>query len=545
CHSERSEETRIRVLASALLPGFFAALRMTRKKARAVDSGRVFLVGAGPGASDLITIRGADVLSRADVVIYDNLVSPELLRLVPSNAELIYAGKKGGSEKSIEQPALNAILIEHARHGRVVVRLKGGDPFIFGRGGEEAEALARAQVEFEVVPGITSAIAGPAFAGVPLTHREHGSFVAFVTGHEDEFKDARSTVPWEQLVAATARGGTLVILMATARMRATLDRIRAAGLPETTPAIAVQWATTAAQKTVSATLATLADASAHQEIGAPAVIVVGECAGLREHLKWVEHMPLFGRTVVVTRARAAASEFAAALRRLGAEVVEFPTIETAPPRSFAALDRAIKRIDSFDWIIFTSAMGVECFVKRLKSRGRDIRELGDASIAAIGPATAARLADYAIRVTAVPDEYRAERIISAIGIKRIRGKRFLIPRAEVAREALPEILRDKGAREVVVASTYRTVKPKVAQIDRMRQLIASKSIDLVTFTSSSTVTNFCDLIGTPTKGLNAAAIGPITAATAKDRGFEVVVKPAKYTIEALTEAIREFFFVSF
>ena len=225
-------------------------------------------------------------------------------------------------------------------------------------------------------------------------------------------------------------------------------------------------------------------------------------------------------------------QFATALRRLGAEVVEFPTIETAPPRSYAALDRAIARLsspasDSFDWIIFTSATGVESFIERLKSRGRDIRELGRASIAAIGPATAARLADYALRAAAVPDEYRAEQIVPAIGIKRIRGKRFLIPRAEVAREALPEILRDKGAKEVVVAPAYRTVKPKGAQIERMRGLIASGSIDLVTFTSSSTVTNFCDLIGAPASLLKAAAIGPITAATASERGFEVVVRPAQ------------------
>jgi uroporphyrinogen III methyltransferase / synthase len=510
-------------------------------RAKKPRRGRVFLVGAGPGASDLITIRGADVLSRADVVIHDHLVSPELIRLAPPGAELIYAGKRGGAEKSIEQPRLNAMLIEHARKGRVVVRLKGGDPFIFGRGGEEAEALARAGVEFEVVPGITSAIAGPAFAGVPLTHREHGSFVAFVTGHEDESKGARSTVPWDELARATARGGTLVILMATARMRATFDRILGAGLPARTPAIAVQWATTAAQKTVSATLATLADESARAEIGAPAVIVVGESAGLRAHLKWVERTPLFGRTIVVTRSRATASGFATSLRRLGAEVVEYPTIETAPPRSYAALDRAIKRIDSFDWIIFTSATGVESFIDRLKSRGRDIRHLGRASLAAIGPATAARLAGYALRVTAVPDEYRAEQIIPAIGIKQIRGKRFLIPRAEVAREALPEILRDKGAREVLVAPAYRTVKPKGAQLDRMRELLASGSIDLVTFTSSSTVTNFCELLGAPAQGVKAAAIGPITAATAEERGFEVAVRPREYTIEGLVAGILEYY----
>ncbi len=516
-------------------------------RAKHQNRGKVFLVGAGPGAIDLITLRGADVLSRADVVIYDHLVSPELIRLAPPKAELIYAGKKGGAGRGIEQSELNAMLIERARMGRVVTRLKGGDPFIFGRGGEEAEALARANVRFEVIPGVTSAIAGPAFAGIPLTHREHGSFVAFVTGHEDESKGAHATVPWDELVVAAARGrGTIVILMATARMRATLDRIRAAGLPADTPAAVVQWATTAAQKTVSATLATLADASARAGIGAPAVIVVGECAGLREHLKWVERMPLFGRTVVVTRSRETASQFATALRRLGAEVVEFPTIETAPLASYAVLDRAIARLssparDSFDWIIFTSATGVESFVERLKSRGRDIRGLGRASIAAIGPATAARLADYALRAAAVPDEYRAEQIIPAIGIKRIRGKRFLIARAEVAREALPEILREKGAKEVVVAPAYRTVKPKGAQIERMRGLIASESIDLVTFTSSSKVTNFCDRIGAPASLLKAAAIGPITAATAIERGFEVVVRPAKYTIAALTEAIAEYF----
>jgi uroporphyrinogen III methyltransferase/synthase len=501
---------------------------------------RVFLVGAGPGASDLITIRGADVLSRADVVIYDSLVSPDLIRLAPPAAELIYAGKRGGSEKSIEQSELNAMLIAHARKGRIVVRLKGGDPFIFGRGGEEAEALAGAKVEFEVVPGITSAIAGPAYAGIPLTHRGHGSFVAFVTGHEDESKGT-SSVPWDDLVAAARRGGTIVILMATARMRMTLERIRTAGLPSETPAVAVQWATTAAQKTVSATLATLADKSAREGIGAPAVIVIGELAGLREHLKWVERTPLFGRTIVVTRSRATASGFATALRRLGAEVVEFPTIETAPLRSYAKLDHAIARIDSFDWIIFTSAMGVESFIERLKTCGRDIRALGRASIAAIGPATAARLADFALRVAAVPDEYRAEKIVSAIGIKQVRGKRFLIPRAEVAREALPEILRDKGARDVVVAPAYRTVKPKGAQIERMRELLATGAIDLVTFTSSSTVTNFCELIGASGKGVKAAAIGPITAATAEEQGFEVVVKPQKYTIEALAEAIRQFY----
>ena len=289
------------------------------------------------------------------------------------------------------------MLIAQARKGRIVVRLKGGDPFLFGRGGEEAsEALARTRVEFEVVPGVAWAIAGPAFAGVPLTHRGHGSFVAFVTGHEDESKGA-SAVPWDELVAAVRHGGTLVILMATARMRATLDRIRAAGMRAQTPALAVQWATTAAQKTVSATLATLADESARAAIGAPAVIVVGELAGMRAHLKWVERTPLFGRTIVVTRAHASASDFATALRRLGAGgggISDDRDRATAQLRGAGSRDRTDQ--SAFDWIIFTSAMGVESFVERFKSRSVDIRALGNASIAAIGPATASRLADYAL-----------------------------------------------------------------------------------------------------------------------------------------------------
>lgn len=504
--------------------------------------GKVYLVGAGPGAPDLIAIRGRDVLGCADVVIYDYLVNPELLKLAPPGAKMIYAGKRGGAQKTFPQSELNAMLIEHARKGRIVVRLKGGDPFIFGRGGEEAEALAVAWIPFEVVPGITSAIAAPAFAGIPLTHREHGSFVAFVTGHEDESKGARSAIPWDELATAAKSRGTIVILMATARMRSTLERLIRAGLSGDTPAVAIQSATTSAQKTVTATLATLADRASGEGIESPAVIVVGECAGLRERLHWVEQTPLFGRSIVVTRAQANASQFASELRRLGAEVFEFPTIEMAPPKSYADLDEAIAEIASFNWLIFTSATGVESFIARLRHLGRDIRTLGKASIATIGPATAERLIHYGLRVTAMPDdEFRAEAIVDAIGIKRIRGKRFLIPRAEVAREILPELLRKAGAREVLVAPSYRTIKPKGAQIERMRELIAARGIDLVTFTSSSTVNNFCKLLGNKTKGIKVASIGPITAEIARRKGFEVVVTPSVYTIAALTQSILEYF----
>ena len=503
-------------------------------------AGIVILVGAGPGAVDLITVRGADAIRRADVVIYDYLVSPELLRLAPAKAELIYAGKKGGSKHDIEQTELNAMLVGHARKGRVVVRLKGGDPFIFGRGGEEAEALVRARVPFEVVPGVTSAIAAPAFAGIPLTHREHGSFVAFVTGHEDASKTRGSAIPWNELGKAARAGGTLVILMASARMRTTLERLSAAGLPPDTPCAAIQWGDDGGAEDGHG------DArDAGRTMRARANRVAGVYRGRRMRgparaSEVVRADPLFGRTVVVTRAGAAAAKFADAMRRLGADVIEFPTIETVSPKSYATLDRAIARLDSFDWIIFTSATGVDSFFSRLKSRRHDVRELGGASIAAIGPATAARIGDFALKVAAMPDEYRAEAIVSAIGPKAIRGKRFLIPRAEVARDALPKLLREHGAKEVVVAPCYRTIKPKNAQVERIRELIALRKIDLVTFTSSSTVNNFCELVGRAASRLKAAAIGPITAETARQRGFDVVVSPREYTIPALTQAIRDY-----
>ena len=505
------------------------------------DRGRVFLVGAGPGAPDLITLRGAAVMGRADIIVYDSLVSPEILRLAPASAERIFAGKKGGEERSVEQAEINRILIEHARAGRSVVRLKGGDPFIFGRGGEEAEAFAAAGIAFEVVPGVTSATAAPAFAGIPLTHRERGSFVAFITGHQDSTKDADAAIPWDDLARAARGRGTLVILMATAQMGAHLARLATAGLGVETPAAAIQWGTTAAQKTVIATLGTLAEEAARAGLKAPAVIVVGECAALGRELNWFETMPLFGRRIVITRAAHDASDFAARIRALGGEAIEFPTIETAPPSSYEILDQAIAEIGSFDWIIFSSANGVDHFVDRMRTNARDLREMGRAAIAAIGPVTANRVRRYALTVAAMPAEYRAEAVVEAIGTDRIAGARILIPRAEVAREVLPKMLRQRGAREVVVAPAYRTVIPAGVDVERMRTLIADGAIDLVTFTSSSTVTNFAAMAAVPVAGLKAAAIGPITAETARGLGFDVVVAPASYTVEALIAAIAEYY----
>lgn len=508
---------------------------MSEKKA-----GKIYLVGAGPGAPDLVTLRGAEVMHRAEVVIYDHLANPGLLRLAPDSAEFIYAGKQGGGQAQLDQKEINRLLIDRAGAGRTVVRLKGGDPFVFGRGGQEALALAHAGLEFEIVPGVTSAIAAPAFAGIPLTHREHGRFVAFIPGHNDESEDPRGPMPWKELASAAARGGTLALLMSTGRMNENLTHLMDGGLPAETPAAAIQWGTMAAQKTVLATLATLADEASRAGLGAPAVVVVGECARLRDELEWFEKLPLFGRRIVVTRAEASGGPFSGGLRTLGAEVIEFPTIRTVAPDSYDVIDRALSELGSFDWVIFTSATGVDGFIARLKTLGRDIRELAGASLGAIGPATAKRLRDHALKVAATPTEYRAEAILDAIGKDRISGTRFLIPRAQVAREALPRLLRENGAREVVVAPAYKTVKPDGAALEWVRSAIAT--VDLVAFTSSSTVNNFCDLIGPDLpKGMKAAVIGPITDETARERGFEVVVRPGEYTIPALTAAIAGYF----
>jgi uroporphyrinogen III methyltransferase / synthase len=502
-------------------------------------SGRVFLVGAGPGAPDLITVRGAELLRGADVVVYDNLVAYATLRLTRDDAELIFAGKKGGGSDNIPQAEINRILIQQARLGQLVVRLKGGDPFIFARGGEEAEALRAAEVEYEIVPGVTSAVAVPAFAGIPLTHREHGSFVTILTGHLDPAKDAEAAIPWTDLARAADGRGTIVMLMGTARLRDNLDHLIKGGMQKTTPAAAIQWGTTASQRSVVGTLVNLAHEVERAELGTPAVIVVGECAALANQLGWYERMPLFGRRIVVTRAGGDAAGLIERLRAIGAEVIGVPVIATAPPSSYAVLDKAITEIGSFDWIIFTSAKGVDAFMQRLRRLHRDIRELGKAAIAAIGPATAARVADYALTVEAMPSEYRAERLIDALTPMRIEGARILIPRAEVAREVLPEMLREVGAREVVIAPAYATVRPEATARQHLRGLIELETIDLVTFTSPSTVRNWIELAGDAGRRFKAAVIGPITAEAARAHGLDVAVEAAIYTVDGLVEAIEK------
>jgi uroporphyrinogen III methyltransferase / synthase len=501
-------------------------------------AGRVILVGAGPGAPDLLTLRAAEVIRHADVVVYDNLVSYPVVCLASEQAEFVFAGKRGGDSANVPQSEINRILIERSRQGLTVVRLKGGDPFIFGRGGEEAEALRAAGIPYEVVPGVSSATAVPAFAGIPLTHRERGSFVTFITGHLDPAKDDADALPWRDLARAANGRGTLVILMGTARLREILTRLVEGGLPNDTPAAAVQWGTTASQRSVLSTIGKLAGDAERAALKAPAVVVVGECAALGHELAWYERMPLFGRRIIVTRAAEDAPGLFSRLRALGAEVIGIPVIATAPPSDYKILDGAIAEVGAFDWIIFTSAKGVDAFMQRLRTLARDIRELGRANIAAIGPATAARLRDFALTVAAMPIEYRAERIIDALAAERIKGARILIPRAEVARDILPAMLHEAGAREVLVAPAYSIIRPQPIAETHLRGLIKSGAIDLITFTSPSTVRNWLALAGDGAKRFKAAVIGPITAGAARAHGLNVAVEASTYTADGLAAAIE-------
>ncbi|HLH76700.1 MAG TPA: uroporphyrinogen-III C-methyltransferase [Candidatus Binataceae bacterium] len=503
-------------------------------------AGSVYLVGAGPGAVDLLTVRAARLLARADVVIYDRLSNEELLALAPAQAEKIYAGKRGGGGRAMEQEEINRLLVEKAQAGLTVVRLKGGDPFIFGRGGEEGLALAHAGIHFEVVPGISSAIAVPAFAGIPLTHRDYGSFVAIVTGHQDRTKQPEAAVPWADLARAAGQRGTLVLLMAHARLHAITAELLAAGLPAETPAAAISHGTGAAQRSLVTSLAQLAREVERAQLASPAIFVIGAVAGLRAQLQWFEQRPLFGRRIVVTRARAEAGPLADRLREAGAEVFEVPTIAAQPPEDYTLLDRALADLAGYDWIVFTSANGVRWFMRRLRELKLDVRALGHARLAAIGPATARALGDCGLLADAVPAEYRAEAIIPAIGLQRISGARFLIPRAQMAREVLLEMLRAAGAAEVNAVAAYRTVMPQSPGLDRLRGRLAEGGIDLVTFTSSSTVSNFSALIGPLSPGQAAATIGPITEQTARQYGFNVVASAREYTVDGLFSAVCEY-----
>jgi uroporphyrinogen III methyltransferase / synthase len=481
----------------------------------------VYLVGAGPGDPGLITVRGAEVLGRADVVVYDRLVAPSLLELSPPAAERVSVGKAPGRVE-MEQADINQLLVERGRDtGSTVVRLKGGDPFVFGRGGEEAEALVAAGVPFEVVPGITSAIAAPAYAGVPVTHRGASTHFTVVTGHEDPAKGT-TDVDWPALARA---GGTLVILMGAGRIGDIAGQLVTAGLDPDTPVAAVRHGTRPDQRTVRATLGTIATSG---PVEAPAAIVVGAVAGL--DLAWFEARPLFGKRVVVTRAREQASGLRARLERLGAAVVELPAIQIEP------VDVTVPDLSAYDWLVLTSANGVIALFERgLGPTGRDARALAGVRVAAIGPGTAAALAARGIRADLVPDRFVAEALLAAFPPPSAPGARVLLARAEQARDVLPDGLEAKGYRVDVLAA-YRTVAgtPDADVVAAVR----AGDVDAVTFTSSSTVTNFCDVLGAlPDPHPLVASIGPVTSKTAFERGLRVDVEADEHTIDGLVAAL--------
>lgn len=496
------------------------------------------MVGAGPGDPGLFTLRGKEVLSQAEVVIYDYLANQELLQFAPADADRIYVGKKGG-DHTLSQDGINRLLVEKGRD-HVVVRLKGGDPFVFGRGAEEAEDLVAAGIPFEVVPGVTAAVAVPAYAGIPLSHRDFTASIGFVTGHERDDKET-SNIAWDKLATGI---GTLVLFMGVKNLPDISRNLIAHGRSPETPVAVIRWGTTAQQQTVVGTLATIAAEVAGAGLKPPAIIVVGEVVRLRERLNWFEGKPLFGRTVVITRAREQASDFKALLTQLGAHCIEFPTIAIQPPPSWEPLDHAISQLDAYHWVVFTSVNGVVHFMDRLRKLGGDIRDLKGIRLAAIGPKTAEALECRGLRLDLVPGEYRAEAILEAMGVDAVSGRRVLLPRALEARDILPDTLRQWGAQVDVVAA-YQTVLPN-HEGERVLAKLRAGEIDCVTFTSSSTVTNFLRMfpqneIMPVLAGTTIACIGPITGETAQKHGLTVTIMPSDYTIPGLAAAICDHF----
>ncbi|MEZ5354157.1 MAG: uroporphyrinogen-III C-methyltransferase [Bryobacteraceae bacterium] len=480
--------------------------------------GTVYLVGAGPGDPDLITVRGRELLAAADVVLHDHLANQDLLSYAPT-AVHVYVGKKR-ADHALAQDAIAALLVEHARAGRTVVRLKGGDPYLFGRGGEEAEALADAGVPFEVVPGVTSPLGIAAYCGVPLTHRDHTSSVTIVTGHEPD------RIDWKTAGAAE----TLVILMGLTTIGDIVTRLLDAGKDPATPALAVRWGTRPSQQTVAAPLGGLPAAIARQRLKPPATVIVGGVVSLREKLNWFERLPLFGQRIVVTRAAAQASTFTTRLRHLGADAIEYPAIEIHPAADYAPLDAAIAGLEDYDWLIFTSANGVRFFLERLRHSSRDLRAIRG-RLCAIGPATGAELAAAHLKVDLMPQRYVAESVLESFAAVDLAGKRILLPRAAVARDVIPVELGRRGAR-VDVVEAYRTLRPE------SDPLPAAGNIDWVTFTSSSTARNFAAMADPATyAGARIASIGPVTSATLRECGFTVGVEADPHTVEGLLDAI--------
>jgi uroporphyrinogen III methyltransferase/synthase len=503
-----------------------------------MEKGKVYLVGAGPGDPGLMTVKGLSCVQKADVVVYDRLVASRILSHAPEQAELIYVGKSPDNH-ALVQEEINLLLVRKALEGKSVVRLKGGDPFMFGRGGEEAECLVQHAVPFEVVPGISSALAVPAYAGIPVTHRNMTSAVCIVTGNEDPTK-ADSDLDWDKIAMSA---GTLVFLMGMGNLGAICHKLMENGRGPNTPVALIRWGTRPEQRTLVGTLATIETYARSTQFTNPAVIVVGDVVNLREKLSWIEKKPLFGKRVLVTRAREQASQLSQIIEEMGGEVNEFPTIRIAPalPEDVAKLDNAIQKASSYKWIVFTSVNGVAAFFERLLALGMDVRDLKGPQLCAIGPKTADELRSKGLRVAYLPECYRAEEIIDGLKDKIKTGDSVLLPRADIARKVLPEALQDMGA-QVDDIIAYRTVASGEEAGERLRQELCDGNMDIITFTSSSTVTNFLRLVGPDSipswrQKVKVASIGPVTSETAAKMGLTVDIEAHEYTIEGLIEAL--------
>ena len=504
-----------------------------------MSSGTVYLVGAGPGDPSLITLRGVECLKKADVVVYDYLANEQLLSHAPDTAERIYAGKIGGRHNQ-GQDEINNLLVEKGREGKVVVRLKGGDPFVFGRGGEECEALREAGIPFEIVPGVTAAVGASAYAGIPLTHRDITASVAFVTGQEGKDKH-ESNIDWDRL---SLGGGTVVFYMGVTTLRSNMQRMIEHGRSPDTPVALVRWATTPCQHVLVGTLADIADKAEKCGFKPPAVTIVGEVVALREKLQWFDKRPLCGNKIIVTRAAEQAGEFSAKLAARGATVLECPTIRLVGPESWQLLDLAIRELSSYDWLVLTSGNAVRFFFQRMDALGLDARALACCRICAVGPKTADEIRSFGIKPDLVPADYKAEGVIDEFSRLDMHNTRVLFPRADKARDVIPRELKRMGA-HVDSPVAYRNIFPERLPPETLFAL-EKRSVDCITFTSSSTVKNLAAMLGEELmldmlKGVAVASIGPITSKSCRDLGLKVDIEPQSYTLDSLADALEAHF----
>jgi uroporphyrinogen III methyltransferase/synthase len=501
-----------------------------------LKAGTVYLVGAGPGDPGLITLKGAECLAQADVIIYDHLLSEDLLDMASPGTERIYAGK-ASSRHALEQDEINMLLVDRAKRGKTVVRLKGGDSFVFGRGGEEAEALAGQRIPYEIVPGVSAAVAAPAYAGIPVTHRRMASSFAVITGHEDPRKGI-SSIAWEKLATGV---DTLVFLMGMQNLPEIMARLKKHGRPPGTPVAVIKDATTPRQKTVTGNLDNIASRVKKLGLGPPAVIVVGEVAGLRKKLRWFDNRPLSGRRILITRSRQQAGALSKLLRQRGAQPIEMPVIDIRPVTDFTRLDRAISQLNRYQWAVFTSINGVEAFFSRLNYLGMDTRSLGSAKIAAIGPATVAALAQRGIKPEYYPAEYTSEDLLAGFNKMFIAGQRFLLPRADIADKDLTRGIRRMGGIVHDIAC-YHTAP--AAATSNAAGILMTGEIDMVTFASSSTVINLVRALKSKRSLLSQikiACIGPKTAEAALKAGLKVDLVAGTHTIPGLVSAIEDYY----